>query len=62
MTPGRIIVLALAVLGLVFIFQNTQSTEIRILVPLVVTPLWLALLATGVIGTLCGYVLARRRR
>ncbi|WP_258054883.1 LapA family protein [Streptomyces sp. Ru71] len=62
LTPRRIIALVLAVLGLVFIFENTQETEIRLLVPLVTMPLWVALLATGVIGALCGAFFLTRRR
>ncbi|WP_330465355.1 LapA family protein [Streptomyces longwoodensis] len=64
LSPARIAVLVLAVLGLVFIFENTADTEIRLLVPVVTMPLWVALLATGLIGALCGscLTLARRRR
>ncbi|MFJ5773003.1 lipopolysaccharide assembly protein LapA domain-containing protein [Streptomyces sp. NPDC093094] len=62
MTPGRWFVLALGVLGLIFIFENTQSTEIRLLIPVVTMPLWVALLITMIIGVLCGAFLARRRR
>ncbi|MGV9889017.1 DUF1049 domain-containing protein [Streptomyces sp. NPDC003395] len=62
-TPGRIAALVLAVLALVFIFENTQETEIRVLVPVVTMPLWAALLATGLIGALFGaFFLTRRRR
>ncbi|MGW1023789.1 lipopolysaccharide assembly protein LapA domain-containing protein [Streptomyces sp. NPDC002577] len=61
-TVGRIAVFVLAVLGLVFIFQNTQSTSIRLLIPVVVMPLWLALLGTAVVGALCGALFLRRRR
>ncbi|MER6787716.1 LapA family protein [Streptomyces sp. NPDC000658] len=64
-TPGRIAVLVLAVLALVFVFGNTRATEIRLLVPVVTMPLWTALLATGLIGALCGayfaYTRTRRR-
>ncbi|MFF1543337.1 LapA family protein [Streptomyces sp. NPDC058291] len=64
-TPGRIAVLVLAVLALVFVFGNTRATEIRLLVPVVTMPLWTALLATGLIGALCGayvgYSRTRRR-
>ncbi|GGS03492.1 hypothetical protein GCM10010269_48000 [Streptomyces humidus] len=64
-SPGRIAVLVLAVLALIFIFGNTRATEIRLLVPLVTMPLWTALLATALIGALCGayfaYSRARRR-
>ncbi|RSN03211.1 hypothetical protein DMH25_23785 [Streptomyces sp. WAC 01325] len=62
MTPGRITVLVLAALALIFIFENTASTEIRLLVPLVTMPLWLALLAVGIIGALVGGYFMRRRR
>ncbi|WP_328874853.1 LapA family protein [Streptomyces sp. NBC_00287] len=62
-TPGRIAVLVLAVLGLIFIFENTQDTEIRLLIPLVTMPLWTALLGTALIGAVCGaYFMSRRRR
>ncbi|CAM5534275.1 DUF1049 domain-containing protein [Streptomyces aurantiogriseus] len=59
--PARITVLALAVLALIFIFENTRATTIRLLVPEVTTPLWTALLATGIIGALCGAYLVKRR-
>ncbi|WP_447041304.1 hypothetical protein [Streptomyces sp. DSM 118878] len=61
-TPGRVIVAVIAVLTLVFIFENTRSTKIRLLVPEVTMPLWTALLATGLLGALCGaYFMGRRR-
>ncbi|ARQ67874.1 DUF1049 domain-containing protein [Streptomyces marincola] len=60
-TPGRITLAAVAVLTLIFIFENTRQTRIRLLIPEVTMPLWLALLAPGVIGALCGLYLARRR-
>ena len=64
LTPGRVTMLVLAVLTLVFIFENTQQTEIRLLIPEVTMPLWAALLATGLIGALCGayFCMGRRRR
>ncbi|WP_328552573.1 LapA family protein [Streptomyces sp. NBC_00358] len=62
MTPARIAVLVLAALGLIFIFENTRSTRIRLLIPEVTMPLWVALLATGLIGAVCGaYAMGRRR-
>ncbi|MET7473372.1 DUF1049 domain-containing protein [Streptomyces sp. NPDC005648] len=60
-TPGRVTVLLLAVLALIFIFENTRATRIRLLIPEVTTPLWMALLATGAIGALCGAYFMRRR-
>jgi uncharacterized integral membrane protein len=62
MTPARITALVLVVLMLVFIFQNTRETEIRLLVPEVTMPLWLALLGTAVIGALCAVFIVKRRR
>ncbi|MGI5459376.1 DUF1049 domain-containing protein [Streptomyces sp. CA-249302] len=61
MTPSRIIVLLLGVLALIFIFENTRATRIRLLIPEVTMPLWMALLATGVIGALCGAYFMKRR-
>ncbi|CAM5248103.1 hypothetical protein SALBM135S_02424 [Streptomyces alboniger] len=51
---GRVVVALVAVLTLVFIFENTRSTKIRLLIPEVTMPLWTALLATGLLGALCG--------
>lgn len=64
LTAGRISMLVLAALTLIFIFENTQETKIRLLIPEVTMPLWAALLATGLIGALCGayFCLGRRRR
>ncbi|MEV2254249.1 hypothetical protein AB0I94_27330 [Streptomyces sp. NPDC050147] len=62
MTPGRIAVLVIAVLTLVFIFENTRHTKIRLLIPEVTMPLWVALLGTGLIGALCGAYFVRRRK
>ncbi|MFJ1812644.1 MULTISPECIES: DUF1049 domain-containing protein [unclassified Streptomyces] len=65
LTPGRIAVLVLAVLALIFIFENTRPTKIRLLIPEVTVPLWTALLAMGIIGALCGasfaYFKSRRK-
>ncbi|MBC2903072.1 DUF1049 domain-containing protein [Streptomyces cupreus] len=61
-TPARITVLVLAVLALIFIFENTRQTKIRLLIPEVTMPLWTALLATGLIGALCGAYFMRRRQ
>ncbi|GLP66917.1 MULTISPECIES: LapA family protein [unclassified Streptomyces] len=60
-TPARVVVLLLAVLALIFVFENTRATRIRLLVPEVTMPLWTALLATGLIGALCGAYFMKRR-
>ncbi|CAM5496009.1 lipopolysaccharide assembly protein LapA domain-containing protein [Streptomyces narbonensis] len=51
-----------AVLTLVFIFENTREVRIRILIPEVSMPLYLALLATAVLGAGCGYYASSRRQ
>ncbi|MDG9701432.1 DUF1049 domain-containing protein [Streptomyces sp. DH37] len=61
LAPGRVLVLLLLAATLVFVFQNTDETEIRLLVPVVTIPLWVALLIPGVIGLLSGMYLVRRR-
>ncbi|MFG2550023.1 DUF1049 domain-containing protein [Streptomyces sp. NPDC048581] len=62
LTPARTTVLVLVALALIFIFENTRATEIRLLIPEVTMPLWLALLGMGIIGALCGaYFMGRRR-
>ncbi|MDQ0584380.1 LapA family protein [Streptomyces rishiriensis] len=64
LTPGRIVVLALAVLALVFVFENTRPVKIRLLIPEVTVPLWTALLAMWAVGALCGasFAYVRKRR
>lgn len=61
-TPGRVALLVIAALTLLFIFGNTRETKIRLLLPEVSMPLWLALFFTGLIGVLCGRYLGRRHR
>jgi uncharacterized integral membrane protein len=62
LTPGRIVVLVIAALGLVFVFENTGDVRIRLLVPEVTMPLWLALLIPYVIGWLLGRFFGPSRR
>jgi uncharacterized integral membrane protein len=52
----------LAVIALVFIFENTATTTVRLLVPEVSMPLWGALLIAWVLGLLAGTISVRRRR
>ncbi|MFE3722862.1 LapA family protein [Streptomyces cyaneofuscatus] len=60
-TPGRIAVAVLVVLVIVFICVNTQKVNIRVIIPEVTMPLWLALLAMFLIGLACGGYLFRRK-
>ncbi|MFI9202091.1 DUF1049 domain-containing protein [Streptomyces sp. NPDC053048] len=62
-TAGRVVLLVVAVLAFVFIVENTRQVRIRLIVPEVLVPLWLALAAMLVIGWLLGrYVSLGRRR
>jgi uncharacterized integral membrane protein len=56
---ASVVILAVA---LIFVFQNRGLTAIRVLVPVIVMPLWLALLVTLVLGVLIGMALSTRQR
>ncbi|MFE7326899.1 DUF1049 domain-containing protein [Streptomyces sp. NPDC057565] len=60
-SPSRIVVLVIAVLSIVFIAENTGEVTIRLLIPLVTLPLYVALIAMFVAGMVCGGYLFRRR-
>ncbi|WP_030686519.1 hypothetical protein [Streptomyces globisporus] len=62
LTPGRIAMIAVAVLTLVLVFENTREVEIRLPAPESTLPPYVALLATALLGTGCGYRFAARRR
>ena len=61
-TPARIGSVLLAALTLLFVFENTRRTRIRLIGPVLQMPLWAALFGTALAGALCGAFLARRRR
>jgi uncharacterized integral membrane protein len=61
--PPRVwVALVLAVLAVIFIAENRDPTPIRLIVPVVVMPLWAALAILFVVGVLVGLGLGRRRR
>lgn len=60
-TPGRILVLVVAVLSVVFIAENTGDVTVRLLIPLVTMPLYVALIVMFVAGMACGAYVFRRR-
>jgi uncharacterized integral membrane protein len=60
-TMERVVVLLLAAVTLLFVFQNTRQTRIQLLLVEVTMPLWVALFGTLLVGGLIGYVLQRRR-
>ncbi|MFD5223358.1 DUF1049 domain-containing protein [Streptomyces tendae] len=59
--PSRITMLVLAALAIVLIAENTREIRIRLVVPVVTMPLYLALLIMFVLGGLCGALLLRSR-
>ncbi|MGW1468096.1 DUF1049 domain-containing protein [Streptomyces sp. NPDC002308] len=61
LTPGRIVVAVIAVLAIVFICVNTGDVTIRVIIPTVTMPLWLALLGVFLAGLVCGGYVFRRR-
>lgn len=60
-TPTRVLVLVIAVLSVVFIAENTDDVTVRLLIPLVTMPLYVALVVMFVAGMACGAYLFRRR-
>ncbi|MGH3489933.1 MAG: hypothetical protein ACRDP8_18745 [Actinopolymorphaceae bacterium] len=52
----------IAALALIFIFQNTATVRIRLLVPEVTMPLWGALLIAWILGLLATTFTIRRRQ
>ncbi len=57
--PRLILGIVLAVLGFVFVVENTRSTKIRFFVPQVTAPLWMGLLVAVLLGMLAGALIAR---
>jgi uncharacterized integral membrane protein len=57
----QVVGLIIAIVALVFVFENRAATQIRVLVPVVTMPLWLALLISLVLGFLVGLALSGRR-
>lgn len=60
-TPGRTAVALLAVLAIVFVCVNTREVTIRLIIPEVTMPLWLALVGMFAAGLVCGGYALRRR-
>ncbi|MGN5635320.1 DUF1049 domain-containing protein [Streptomyces sp. AC154] len=60
-TPARILVLVIAVLSVVFIAENTEDVKVRLIIPLVTMPLYVALIVMFVAGMACGAYFFRRR-
>jgi len=56
-----ILILVLAAAVIAFIAGNTKQTSIRVIVPVVTMPLWLALVGTAAISLLVGWLLTRRK-
>lgn len=62
LTSRRVVAAVLLALGVVFVLENRDLTEIRLLIPIVLMPLWAALTITLVIGLVVGLIVGRRRR
>ncbi|KOG87352.1 DUF1049 domain-containing protein [Streptomyces varsoviensis] len=61
-TPSRLLLLVIAILALVFVFENTRQVKVRLLLPEVTVPLWIALAVMLVIGWLVGRFVTFRRK
>lgn len=61
LTPRRVVAVALAALGLIFILQNRDDISLQLLGFQVIGPQWLALLALLAIGIAIGVLVGTRR-
>lgn len=61
-TSRWVVALVLLAVAVVFVVENRDLTEIRLLIPVVLMPLWAALAITLVIGLVVGWLVGRRRR
>lgn len=60
--PVRVIIGAvLVLLAFVFIIENREPAAIRVIIPIVVMPLWAALASMFIVGVIVGAVWRRRR-
>jgi uncharacterized integral membrane protein len=62
LTPKQILAGVLALVLVVFVLQNTDSTSITLLIFDVTFPLWLILSGTIVLSVGIGFLLGSRRR
>jgi ribose/xylose/arabinose/galactoside ABC-type transport system permease subunit len=53
--------IALVVLGVIFVVENTRRTKIRFIIPEVRVQVWVALVAALAVGVVLGWLLERRR-
>lgn len=61
-TPRQVVGIVLLVLALIFIFENTKTVKVRLIIPEVKLPLWVALLIAAVLGSLVTLLIQWRRR
>lgn len=62
LTGRQILAIVLAVLALIFILQNTDTTGVRLIVPKVHVPLFVALLIAAALGSIVTFLLMWRRQ
>lgn len=55
-TPKMVIIAVLAVLAVVFVFQNTDSAKLKVIFFTITMPRWIAFVVLLVIGAVIGYV------
>ncbi|WP_116997471.1 LapA family protein [Desertimonas flava] len=55
-TPKMVIIAVLAVLAVVFVFQNTDSAKLKVIFFTITMPRWIAFVILLVIGAIIGYV------
>jgi uncharacterized integral membrane protein len=55
-TPKMVTIVVLAILSVVFVFQNTDKAKLKVIFFTVTMPRWIAFVLLLVIGAIIGYV------
>jgi uncharacterized integral membrane protein len=61
-SPRQVAAIVLIVLTMIFILQNRRRTTVRFLIPELVTPLWVVLFLSVLVGMIVGALVADRRK
>lgn len=62
LTARQVAGIVLVVVAMIFILQNRRRTTVRFLIPELMTPLWVALFVSVLVGLIAGVLLAYRRK
>jgi len=62
LSTRQIVAIVLVVLGIVFIVVNRHEVDIRLIIPVIRMPVWVALTITFLIGGGAGFMFGKRKQ